>query len=327
MSYPCFILSISRFLGYNKTRKHQGKSIVNAGCSFMQVTRYKQYKRRRFFRRMAICIFLAGILYLLGMGAFAAVRGLGRLVYGSSQVVQSPVSKAADASSALTQSSSAPNSVAAGLPSETVSSPAVPPGSTAQNTPAGYFDDALFIGDSRTEGLRNFDGLDNATYYAVKGLMVSTIFTKPAVEINGKKIPVMQALKEKKYGKIYIMLGVNELGWGSFDTFIKDYQKAVDQIKISQPGAAVYVQSILPVTAQKSRTDKIYNNQKIESYNKAIEKMAAKNNVHYLAVNTAVSDSAGNLPANGSADGVHLNREYCKKWCEYLRSHTNGERK
>ena len=291
----------------------------------MQVTRYKQYKRRRFFRRMAICIFLAGILYLLGMGAFAAARGLGRLVYGSSQG-QSPVSKAAAVSSALPEGSGAPKSVAASLPSETVSSSAVPLGGVAQNTPTGYFDDALFIGDSRTEGLRNFDGLDNATYYAVKGLMVSTIFTKPAVEVNGKKIPVMQALKGKKYGKIYIMLGVNELGWSSFDTFIKDYQKAVDQIKISQPGATVYVQSILPVTAQKSRTDKIYNNQKIESYNQAIEKMAAKSKVHYLAVNTAVSDSEGNLPADGSADGVHLNREYCKKWCEYLRSHTNGER-
>nr|WP_319489427.1 GDSL-type esterase/lipase family protein [uncultured Caproiciproducens sp.] len=276
---------------------------------------------RRIFRKVVICIILAGILYSIGLGVTAAVRGIHRMIYSSAQM-QSPVSKAA-AGSVLQATS------AASLPPEVISSPAVPLSSTPQKTEvsAGYFDDALFIGDSRTEGLRNFDGLDNATYYAVKGLMVSTIFTKPSIEINGKKIAVMQALAEKKYGKIYIMLGVNELGWSSFDTFIQDYQKVIDQIKINQPGAVIYVQSILPVTAKKSEADKIYNNQKIAYYNQAIKEMAAKKGVCYLAVNTAVSDSAGNLPPDASVDGVHLNSEYCKKWCEYLKTHRDSERK
>ncbi|MBE6830047.1 MAG: hypothetical protein E7519_07560 [Ruminococcaceae bacterium] len=295
----------------------------------MQVTRYKQYKRRRFFRRLAICIFLAGVLYLIGLGTFAAFRGISQMVHGATRTQSSvPEISAVSSSPPISSSPSKAESAAVSLPPEVISSPAVPLSSTPQDAvaPAGYFDDALLIGDSRTEALRNYDGLDNATYYAVKGLMVSTIFTKPSIEIHGKKLPVMQALKEKKYGKIYIMLGVNELGWSSFNTFVGDYQKVIDEMKASQPGAVIYVQSILPVTAKKSGTDKVYNNQKIEAYNQAIEEMAAKSKVRYLAVNTAVSDSEGNLPEDASADGVHLNREYCKKWCEYLRAHTNGER-
>ncbi|MDF1494339.1 GDSL-type esterase/lipase family protein [Caproiciproducens sp. CPB-2] len=274
---------------------------------------------------MAICIFLAGVLYLIGLGAFAAFRGISQMVHGAARP-QSSVPETV--SSAPPDGGPSKAEPAAGLPPEVISSPAVPLSSTPRDAvaPAGYFDDALLIGDSRTEALRNYDGLDNAAYYAVKGLMVSTIFTKPSIEIRGKKLPVMQALKEKKYGKVYIMLGVNELGWSSFNTFIQDYQKVIDGIKTSQPGAVIYVQSILPVTAKKSGADKVYNNRKIEAYNQAIEEMAAKSKVRYLAVNTAVSDSEGNLPEDASADGVHLNREYCRKWCEYLRAHTNGER-
>ncbi|WP_455735936.1 GDSL-type esterase/lipase family protein [Caproiciproducens sp.] len=276
---------------------------------------------------MVICILLAGVLYLIGLGAFAAFRGIGQMAHGASRT-QSSVSETVSSAPPASSSPSKAESASASHPPEVISSPAVPLSSTPRDAvaPTGYFDDALLIGDSRTEALRNYDGLDNATYYAVKGLMVSTIFTKPSIEIHGKKLPVMQALKEEKYGKIYIMLGVNELGWSSFNTFIQDYQKVIDGIKTSQPGAVIYVQSILPVTAKKSETDKVYNNQKIEAYNQAIEEMAAKSRVRYLAVNTAVSDSEGNLPEDASVDGVHLNGEYCKKWCEYLRTHTNGER-
>ena len=51
-----------------------------------------------------------------------------------------------------------------------------------------YFDDAVFIGDSRTEGLILYTGLSNATSYAYKGLMVDTAFTKPVINKDGQKV-------------------------------------------------------------------------------------------------------------------------------------------
>ena len=38
----------------------------------------------------------------------------------------------------------------------------------------------------------------------------------------------------------------------------------------------------------------------------------------------AVADSSGYLPAEASTDGVHLNKEYCGKWLDYLKNHTAG---
>lgn len=50
-----------------------------------------------------------------------------------------------------------------------------------------YFDDAVFIGDSRTEGFILSTGLSNATAYTQKGLMVDTVFTNPVVNMGGKR--------------------------------------------------------------------------------------------------------------------------------------------
>lgn len=53
----------------------------------------------------------------------------------------------------------------------------------------------MFIGDSRTEGLILNCGLSNTTFYAYKGLMVDTVFTKPVIHKNGQNVSVMDALK------------------------------------------------------------------------------------------------------------------------------------
>lgn len=184
-----------------------------------------------------------------------------------------------------------------------------------------YFDDALFIGDSRTQGFALYSGLKNATYYTDKGLMVDTIFTDE-VKIDGKKTTIIKALKKKKFKKIYIMLGVNELGWYYENVFIDKYKEIISEIKETQPDAIIYVQSIIHVTKSKSDKDKIYNNKKINERNKLLLKMAEEEGIYYLDINEVVSDENGALFAEATTDGVHLNQKYCKVWKKYLLSHT-----
>ena len=50
-----------------------------------------------------------------------------------------------------------------------------------------YFNDAIFIGNSRTEGFILYSGLANATSYTSRGLMVNTVFTDRVINMNGKK--------------------------------------------------------------------------------------------------------------------------------------------
>lgn len=287
-------------------------------------------KRRLILRRAVVCLVLAGVLLLLGFGVVKGTGALMRMAEGgaasaavsssppsavSSRTASSAVSSAAPAVSRAEEVSSAPP------PSSAASAASVSPPAPGTPAPDGWFRDAVFVGDSRTEGLQNFDGLDGATYYAVKGLMVDTIYTKQAVRDGSSKITVMQALQKKKFRKVYIMLGVNELGWSSFATFISDYGKVIDDIKKYQPGTRVYLQAILPVTAQKSTSSSIYNNPRIVNSNGAIRDLAKKKQVFYLAVDEAVKDASGALPPGATVDGVHLNAAYCKKWCEYLKLH------
>jgi hypothetical protein len=186
-----------------------------------------------------------------------------------------------------------------------------------------YFNDAIFIGNSRTEGFILYSGLANATSYTSRGLMVNTVFTDRVINMNGKKISVMAAVQANPdFSKVYIMLGTNELGWVYSNLFIKKYGEIIDALQAINPEALIYVQSILPVTKSKSAKDKIYNNPKINQFNALLSKMAEEKKIYYLNVAEAVADSKGNLPEGSAYDGVHLKKAYCIKWLEYLKCHT-----
>ncbi len=185
-----------------------------------------------------------------------------------------------------------------------------------------FFYDAVFIGDSRTEGFILYNGLSYVTSLTAKGLMVDTAFTRPAINMNGEKLTVMKALSKIKFNKVYIMLGINELGWAYSDIFIKKYAEIVNYIKEINSEAQIYVQSILPVSYEKSSSDKIYNNNNIDDYNKLILEMTKDKQVYYLDVAKSIKDDGGNLPVDASLDGIHLKKEYCQKWFEYLKTHT-----
>ena len=134
-----------------------------------------------------------------------------------------------------------------------------------------YFDDAVFIGDSRTEGLIINTGLSNATSYVYKGLMVDTVFTKPAVNQDGKKRSVMDAMKSTQFSKVYIMLGINETGWVYSQILQSKYGDIIDGIREINPGAVIYIQGIIPVSSKVSSTHRYITNAKINEYNIDLE--------------------------------------------------------
>ena len=185
-----------------------------------------------------------------------------------------------------------------------------------------WFDGAVFIGDSRTEGLILNTGLNNVIEYTHKGLMVDTVFTKPAVNIDGTKVTVMDALKTTQFDKVYIMLGINETGWPYKDVFINKYGKVIDAVKEINTGAQIYVQQILPVSKEVSGTHSYIKNEKIAEYNALIQEMAAEKQVYFVAAAEAVAGEDGTLPEDAATDGIHLKKEYCVKWLDYLETHT-----
>ena len=190
-----------------------------------------------------------------------------------------------------------------------------------------YFEDAVFIGDSRTEGLKMFGGPQNAKYYASNGLKVDTVFTRPVIKTaTGDKVTVIEALRQTApFKKVYIMLGINELGWAYSDLFIEKYGEVIDEIKKIAPEAQIYVQSLLPVTKERSQSDEIFNNANIGGYNDLIQQMATEKGIYYLNVAQCMADAEGNLYSDASTDGIHLKKAYCERWFDYLKLHYVAE--
>ena len=177
-----------------------------------------------------------------------------------------------------------------------------------------------FIGDSRTQAFLMYAGLKDVVDYTNVGLMVDTAISKKFItNKHGEKITILEDLKTKNIDTIYIMLGINELGWVYNSIFIKKYEELIDSIKEIKPNCEIIIQSIIPVTKTKSDNDDIYNNQKINEYNVLIKEMAEKKGIEYINLLPALSDTNGNLPEDASPDGIHLNKEYCLKWLDCLK--------
>ena len=188
-----------------------------------------------------------------------------------------------------------------------------------------YFADALFIGDSRTVGLSEYcEGLDEqATFYAKVSLSIHSVLVNDFLkDEEGKKMTVDEALeRDEPYGKIYIMLGLNEMGTGTTETFVAKYAEVVARIRELQPDAIIYIQSIMHVTEHKSSNDKIFTNERINERNEALSHLANNVDIFYLDMNEAVDDENGNLLEDLSTDDIHLKASSYERWHQYLLNH------
>ena len=193
-----------------------------------------------------------------------------------------------------------------------------------ESAPVGdeYFADAVFVGDSRTEGLKMYSGLTGTSFFSSVGMAVDKVFTDRVVSLNGQYLTVAEALQQADYSKVYIMLGLNELGWVYESKFAEDYGRIIDVIRESHPDATIYVQSIIPVSAWKDGSSDIYTNANVVRLQKALCDMCVEKGVNYVNVAEAMQDAGGFLPSDATPDGVHLTPEYCQIWMDYLKTHT-----
>lgn len=189
-----------------------------------------------------------------------------------------------------------------------------------------YFTNAVFIGDSRTNGFAMHSGV-KSNFWGHTGLNVSSIFSEKYIAQGEEKVDVITALTENpNVDKIYISLGINEIGWYSSNLFIQKYKEFVSLMKETLPNAIIYVQAIIPMA--KSASDTTYasqgGNERLKLYNTLISEMCSETSAHYLDLFTFFADEEGYLPEEAGFDGVHLNPSYYKTWAEYLRTHTIG---
>lgn len=188
------------------------------------------------------------------------------------------------------------------------------------NVDEGYFDDAVFIGDSRTVGLHDYGGLDSADFFATVGMNVYDLWTEEFCEVDGEKLTLEEALKKRSYGKVYFQIGINEMGRGTLDGFMERYTASVQKFMELQPDAIIYVQGIMRVAREKSETDEIFNNQGISQRNERISQLADNIHIFYIDMNEVVCDDEGNLKDDLTFDNLHLYGSKYNIWVDFLKT-------
>ena len=185
-----------------------------------------------------------------------------------------------------------------------------------------YFDDAAFLGDSRTLGISDYAGLETADFYCDSGMMIFKILEEEVTyQKTGSKVRMTEVLQNRQYGKIYLMLGMNELGYGNTEMYLEQYRQVLEQIREWQPEAVIYVMANLHVSREKNNMESEFNNININDKNAASASLANGTDVFYLDINPVFTDEEGYLKSELTFDGVHLYAKHYDAWREFLLEH------
>ena len=192
-------------------------------------------------------------------------------------------------------------------------------------TPTDFFDDAAFIGDSITLGLRNFctqyGWLGDATFlcqgsYSVDHAVNNTMY----IRFRGENMTPQQALAVCGAKKVFILLGMNDIALYGVDESLEKWEILVGNIRETCPDIEIYIQSGTPIYTAGQIGG--LNNQRMDQYNERLKTFAEENNCIYLDVGTAMKDESNGLAYSYASDNyVHLTLPACKLWAEQLKNY------
>ena len=269
-----------------------------------------------FFWSISIVLSMLVALFVLG---FASCAKGTPTPAGSKAPASASASPKAEASpSASPEGSTAP-----------VSSPAT--GSTgtglAQTSDMGkeYVDKFIFLGDSTTYGLGYYDIVDDSQVWTpASGTLTLSLWSTSTIVYPDDKseLSIKDAVTKKQPEYMLITLGVNGVSFMDEQYFITEYTKLVQAVQAASPNTKIILNSIYPVTAGYSEKGNGITNEKIDTANTWVERVASSLGVKYLDSESVIKDENGALPdkyCNG--DGLHLNTDGFNLIMNYLRTH------
>jgi len=194
-----------------------------------------------------------------------------------------------------------------------------------------FFNDAAFLGDSVTEGLRIYNSWVNAlgsptflsrTSYSVRHA-VSTSSDRISITYQGTKMYPGEALKACGAKKVFIMLGMNDVGMLSLDQCMTYWKTLISQIQDACPGIEIYIQSATPIYTG-GQTD-LLTNERMDQYNARLKAYAEEIGQHFIDIAPYLKDSTNGLSREYTSDNyVHLNNEGIEIWVDVLKAYLQG---
>ena len=170
-----------------------------------------------------------------------------------------------------------------------------------QNRPLSEkFAHAVILGDSITTGFTVYDVLDTSKVVAEKGMHLDQ---------TGDLIRTAAELKPEV---LFLALGLNDISGtdGDTDAFIEKYKAVLANVREQMPDAVLYINCVLPVSAQKEEEEPVYA--KIPDYNTALKAMCDEEEITFIDNTEIVKDEYY------EQDGEHMKAEYYPIWAEHM---------
>ncbi len=126
--------------------------------------------------------------------------------------------------------------------------------------------------------------------------------------------------------KIFILIGTNDLARGkSIDEVLNNSKILLEKIKAVSKETKIYLQSVLPYnpnigtkfSGHKSKQ------QDVLVLNKKLKKLARDQGVKFLNIHKKFRNKKGDLKANLTYDGLHLNKSGYVFWAKIIKKHVN----
>lgn len=194
-----------------------------------------------------------------------------------------------------------------------------------------YFDDAVFVGDSVTQGLQYYvmyrqgqgeNTLGNAKFLAAASYNLATAgkpFNESKINVTyqGTAMSIEDAVSAMGARHMFIMLGLNDWAGSAVDANIKLYRAMLERVLAAVPDLKITVQSCTPVTPEGEKPK--LTSASMDKFNEALKALCQEMGIEYLDVATPLKNAEGKLnPAYSSDNYVHLNNDGLRIWVDTL---------
>lgn len=188
-----------------------------------------------------------------------------------------------------------------------------------------FFDDALFIGDSRMVSSAYYARLGKADYFTDVGMNVFQMFSVTASDDNFDATDLTTLLQNRTYKKIFIMLGINECGY-PMSSLLSAYQEDIDTLKRLQPDATIYLLKVYGVSRSVAESASYFSPQRLQEVNDGIAGLADGKKVHCLDASRLYCDDEGYMKEEYTSDGVHPYAKDAALFAQWLCQQISGGR-
>ncbi len=163
------------------------------------------------------------------------------------------------------------------------------------------FSDVAIVGDSRAAGFAEYEVLDSSRVVYKIGYSAAE-FVRNFDQFSSQ-------LSAANPSYIVLIFGLNDIEMGiTVDDYIEDLVELSDKCREVVPGAAVYINSIVPTTQAAIESHPEYA--EIPSWNATVETYCEEHDIPYIDITDTVNAHMDLY----DTDGMHLYKEFMEYW-------------